>query len=97
MIDDIVNQIVEDFPDDKVCELFDDEVLNWVDSDWEEESESEYDWYSDYGRGEAENAVIDSMISHWTSKYNECKKLDTDDFVKIYDRIREKYDCLYNS
>jgi|TARA_B100002003_G_C14114857_1_gene536267 hypothetical protein len=97
MIEDIVKQIVEDFPEDKVCELFDDEVLNWVDADWEEDSESEYEWYSDYGRGEAESSVIESMISYWVKEYNDAKKLNTDDFIKVYDQIRGTYDCLYHT
>ena len=39
----------------KVARMLDDEILNWVDDDWEEECETEFDWYNEFGRGEAED------------------------------------------
>jgi hypothetical protein len=60
-----------------IVELFDEEIMsgNWIDSDQieDEEYESEYDYYTDYGRGEAESAVFDDILK----KYD----LDYDDFV----------------
>lgn len=46
---------------------FDNEVLNWVEDNWEDEYESEYESYIETGRGEAENAVFEEFITECES------------------------------
>lgn len=54
----IIQFLQERYPTDVVDDLFDDEVLNWVDEDWEEDYDSEYDWYVDHNNREAQEVVI---------------------------------------
>ena len=44
-------------------EMFDEEILEWVDDDWEEEYESEYDHYMDFGHGEAEDVIRETIVN----------------------------------
>lgn len=37
---------------------FDIEVLEWVDDNWHEDYDTEFDWYTDNGTGEAEANVL---------------------------------------
>ena len=64
--------IVENYDEMKVCETFDDELLNWVDYDQmhEDELESEYDWYVNYGNGEAEDVVRQDIIRDLQGQFN---------------------------
>jgi len=87
-----MTKIKEHFNEDKVTERLDDEILNWVDSDWEDECESEYDWYGDYGNHEAEDVVINDMIGWYKENY--LKDLSSDDEVSLFHAIEEEYDCL---
>lgn len=61
----VLAYLKQTFPEDKITELIDDEITsgNWVDSDWDEdgEYESEYDWYQEFGNGEAEDAVKNTI------------------------------------
>jgi hypothetical protein len=95
--EDAKNWIDSNYSDTKVMEMFDEEVSsgNWIDREQmeEEEYESEYDYYVDYGRGEAESAVIDQIISDMKSNFN----LDFDvlgNDTDIYDYLKGKYDVL---
>ena len=65
----------------------DDAILDYVDEDWKEygEYESEYDWYSDFGRNEAEDQVINDIIREYE---NDNKvSFDIDTFVAIGEYI----------
>lgn len=85
-------KIGEHFDEDKVIEMFDEEVLEWVDSDWEDEYESEYDWYVDHNNGEAQDSVINQIISWYKNEYN--KTLNIDEHSELFDAIKSEYDCL---
>jgi hypothetical protein len=95
------NKILEylniNYPDDKVIDMLDDEISsgNWVDEDWNNEHESEYDWYQDFGNGEAEDAVREIIINELISKFNftyDSYKIETGE--EIYETINDLYDCL---
>ena len=64
--------IKSNYPEEKITDMFDEEVSsgNWTDREQMEEEgyDSEYDYYIDYGRGEAESAVIDQIIVDLKSK-----------------------------
>ncbi len=87
-----IAKIREHFPEDTVIDMFDNEVLEWVDSDWADESESEYDWYMDHNNGEAQDVVIDTLLNWFTSEFK--KKLNMDQHCELYDAIKEEYDFL---
>ena len=85
-------KIKDHFDEDKVIGMFDDEVLEWVDSDWEDEYESEYDWYVDHNNGEAQDSVITQIINWYKKEFN--KTLNTDEHSELFDAIKSEYDCL---
>lgn len=90
-IDFVLSKIKEKFDDNKVCDMLDEEIMEWVDEGWEEEYESEYDWYQDYNNREAEDVVIEQLIS-WYEKEHE--ELESNDRITLYDRISDIYTCL---
>jgi broad-specificity NMP kinase len=59
----IKDYLEKNYSDEKIAELLDDEIINWVDPDWEDEYDSEYDWYVDHNNKEAEDSVIEGIIS----------------------------------
>lgn len=85
-------KIKDHFDEDKVIGMFDDEVLEWVDSDWEDEYESEYDWYVDHNNGEAQDSVITQIINWYKKEFN--KTLSIDEHSELFDAIKSEYDCL---
>jgi hypothetical protein len=91
-IDFIMSKIKEHFSQSSVTELFDSEILEWVDDDWEDGYDSEYDWYMEHNNGEAQDAVIHQMISWYKKEFN---KNDSDiDWLELPDAIKSEYDCL---
>lgn len=85
-------KIKEHFSEDKVVDMFDEEVMEWVDSDWSDDYDSEYDWYIDHNNGEAQDVVIDTLLNWFTSEYK--KKLNIDQHSDLHDAIKQGYDCL---
>ena len=93
-IENILKEIEKDFSEERVDEMFAEEVFsgNWVDVDWKEDGyENEYDWYCDHGRGEAESVVVDEIVLGWEEKYNGGKVLSGDEKCEVVDGIRELY------
>lgn len=91
-LDLVMSKIREKFPEDTIIDLYDNEILEWVDEDWSDEYDSEYDWYVDHGRGEAQDVIINDIIT-WAK--NECGlRLDTDQHCELFDGIKQEYDCL---
>jgi len=101
MIDKIMRQILDEFSEDKVVEMLDDEILNWVEPEWEEEHESQYEWYCAYGRGEAEQEIRKQMIVWWETKYQNITlykqyKKTKDAKIELEEAIINDYDLLYD-
>jgi hypothetical protein len=69
----IFEKIQKDFSDTDICESFDEEIMNWIDRDQmeDEEYESEYDYYTDYGRGEAESVVFEEILKKYGLEYTD--------------------------
>jgi broad-specificity NMP kinase len=84
-----MSKIKENYSEEKVAEMFDEELLEWVDPDWEEDYESEYDWYMDHNNGEAQDVVIESIINWYRGKFN--KKLSSNDYSELFDKIKSNY------
>lgn len=91
-LDFAIAKIREHFPEDTVIETYDNEVMEWIDDDWADEYESEYDWYVDHNNGEAQDVVINSLINWFTQTYN--KNLSANQHCDLHDRIKQEYDCL---
>ena len=86
-------KIKDHFDEDKVVQMFDEEVLEWVDSDWQDDYESEYDWYVDHNNGEAQDSVITQIINWFKKEFD--KNLSIDEHSELFDAIKSEYDCLY--
>lgn len=98
--EDAKDWIKENYSEDRITKMFDEEVSsgNWIDKEQMEDEgyENEHDYYTDYGRGEAEGAVIEQVMSDLESKY----KLDFDLYnseTNILKYITQEYMCLSNS
>lgn len=88
-LDFAMTKIKEKYSEEEVAEMFDKELLEWVDPDWEEDYESEYDWYIDHNNGEAQDVVIENIINWYRKEYD--KKLSSDDYVQLFDEIKSHY------
>ena len=84
-----MSKIKGKYSDTDVAEMLDNEILEWVDPDWEDESESEYDWYMEHNNGEAEDVVIEHIINWYRKEYD--KKLSGDDCIELFDEIKSHY------
>lgn len=85
-------KIKDHFDETKVIEMFDEEILEWVDSDWQDDYESEYDWYVDHNNEEAQDSVITQIINWYKKEFN--KTLSIDEHSELFDAIKSEYDCL---
>jgi len=86
-----ITRVKEEYSDDEVASRYDDEMMNWVDSDWEEDGDydSEYDWYIDHNNGEAQDVVIGEMIDWYKKTYD--KDISDDDYSDLFDEIKSEY------
>jgi hypothetical protein len=96
--EDAKSWIKDNYSEDRVIDIFDEEIMNWVDREQMEEEgiESEYDWYIDYGRGEAEQEVIDSILNDLQKNYELEFDLFSDD-TDLFQFLKDEYNCLFNS
>jgi len=90
--------IKQNYNSNRVIEMFDEEVSSgdWIDREQMEEEgyDSEYDYYTDYGHGEAEDAVMNKIIDGLKSEF----EIEFDvigNKTNIYDFLKDEYDCLY--
>lgn len=82
-----IEDIKKEFPESKVNSLYDDEILEWVDENWSESHESEYDWYIDHNNGEAQDVIIDQICDWYKTKH----KLTLDQEQELIDAIKKEY------
>jgi hypothetical protein len=87
-------KIKEKFSEDDITQKYDEEILEWTDPDWEEEYESEYDWYIDHNNGEAQDVILSEMIEWYMSEFK--VDLSTNQQLELRDAITDQseYDCL---
>ena len=52
-------------------------------------NESEYDWYVDHNNGEAQDVVIESIISWYKKEFS--KEISKDDYSELFDEIKSNY------
>ena len=84
-----ITRIKEEYSDNEVASRYDLEIMEWVDPDWEEDYDSEYDWYIDHNNGEAQDVVIGEMISWYKNTYD--KDMSDDDYSELFDEIKSEY------
>lgn len=95
--DEAKNWILQNYSEEKVLEMFDEEVVGggWIDRDVMEDEgyEYEYDYYVDYMNGEAESAVRHEIVQDLENRF----ELDFDtigDNTDIYQFINDTFDIL---
>lgn len=84
-----ITRIKEEYSDNEVASRYDLEIMEWVDPDWEEDYDSEYDWYIDHNNGEAQDVVIGEMISWYKRTYD--KDMSDEDYSELFDEIKSEY------
>lgn len=95
--EEIFEIIKSHWSEDTVINRFDNEVIEWVEDDWEEEYDDEFSAYQETGRGEAEDVIINEMIGWYEAKHNNEEKLETQLMLQVRELIKENYDCLSNA
>ena len=88
-MEELLNYLRQNFDKQKVVEMLDEEILNWIDADWEDDYKSEYDWYLDHNNNEAEDEVVNQI------KYevkNALPNLPTE--INVFDVIKEVFPIL---
>jgi len=88
--------LIENFDEDRVVAMLDEEILEWVDREMmdNEGYESEYDWYIDYGRGEAESAVVKQIVDEVSSAGGGLSFDPSDESTDLYTFLRQTHLCL---
>lgn len=88
-IDFALSKIKEHFSEEDVMDKFDNEILEWVDGDWSDDYESEYDWYIDHNNEEAQDVVISELISWYEKEYK--KQVSPEEHVELYTDLKDYY------
>jgi hypothetical protein len=88
-VESALSQIKKEFPESRYTSMLDEEILSWVDDNWEEDHETEYEYYVDHNNREAEDVVISQMISWYERKNN--VKLSQDEGNALAEKIEENY------
>ena len=68
---DIKNFVKILYTENEINTEISDNILNFLDDDWEENYDSPDEWYIDYGRGEAEDIIINEIINKISKFLNE--------------------------
>ena len=87
--------ILENYDEDKVIDMKDEQMHEYIDVDQMESEgyESEYDYYVDYGRGEAESDVMRDIIRHLKSKKN-LTFVEYDEDTDLYQFLKDVFEPL---
>jgi hypothetical protein len=92
-IDFAIVKIKEEFSEERISDYFDNEILNWLDDNWEEDGfESENDWYKEHNNGEAQDVIIEDMINWYKKTFN--TEIKESDFSELTKAIKDNYSFL---
>lgn len=83
-----VAEVMAEFSEEQVVERYDEELLEWVDEDWQDDYESEYEWYIDHNNGEAQDVVIKELTNWYKSKH---PNTSLDDICDLTDELLSEY------
>lgn len=84
-----ITKIKEHFSEEEVISNYDEEILNWMEEDWADDYDSEYEWYVDHNNGEAQDVIISDIINWYKKEFN--KELNIDDYSELHDAIKTEY------
>ncbi len=92
--EDAKSWIRNNYTEEKVTGMIDDEISSgdWIDREQMEDEgyEEEYDYYIDYGNGEAESAVIKQIIDDLKSNFD-LDFYELNDDTELYDFIKDEF------
>lgn len=89
-LDSAIKYIEDENTKEDIIASFDNEVLEWVDPDWEEDGyDSEHDWYTDHNNKEAEDVVITELINKYLKDNN--LSINSEEHSELHDTLMEKY------
>lgn len=72
------------YSDEDVTNRFNLEILEWIDDDWSDDYESEYDYYIDHNNREAEDVIINEMWKHLCSDLGEIiNEIEADELLTL--------------
>ena len=89
-IEDITSFILKNYSQGKVDNLIGKKIPEYVDPGWDDEFETEEEWYNEYGQGEAEYDVITEIIQQASRKNN--VNLSQTEFADLQNWFYKKYD-----
>ena len=81
----VITKIKEEYPSDSVKKMLEKEIKQWI------PDEKGPDFYSTSGNGEAEDVIIDQIISCFNKKYY---SLSDENFQKVKQLILKEYEFL---
>lgn len=84
----LLDHIVKNNTEAYVLELIDEQIPEYIDYDWEDEYESEYDCYAETGNGEAESDVINELINSACKEFS--VELTDDQFIELFDALNNR-------
>lgn len=87
LVDKVFNTIITIFSKDNVLEILNDEILNWVDDDLKAN-----EWYKEHGNGEAEDVVLDGLLSWYIVKYG---TFDLNAKSEVYNKLKDHYGYIF--
>lgn len=99
MKEEVIAYLKENYTDDKITEMIEEEIVsgNWADADDVEENdcEDEHDYYREFGKGEAEGAILEQLCKEIIEKLKITKdlyKLEVGE--ELYETVIEVYEQL---
>jgi hypothetical protein len=84
-----ITKIKEHFSEEEVISNYDEEILNWIEEDWADDYDSEYEWYIDHNNGEAQDVIISDIINWYKKEFS--KELSIDDYSELHDAIKLEF------
>ena len=84
-------KILEQYDEQQIGFMVDDHILEYIDDDWQDDGEydDEYEWYSDFGCGEAEDDVIKEIIEDIVGI-----DIEPDIYVEYSNALKELFNVL---
>jgi hypothetical protein len=90
-MEEIVEYLKANYDEMKVAQMLDLEIVEWVDENWADYHDSEYDWYIDHMNGQAEDEIRSQIIKDIKNKFP-----NLDESIDLDDVVRELYELLDN-
>ena len=92
-IQELIKKVKERYTCADILDMLDEEIFNWDYGYTEseiDEYESRFDFYYEYNNGEAENVVVDNILSKFGTSRNELFE-ENEDYLLIFEEWLEDY------